>query len=65
MLQVGNTLVSLDVIEKEFVCDLSDCFGNCCVFGDSGAPLEESEADMLKKLYPKIKPYLQKQDKKQ
>jgi len=61
MLQIGDTLVSLDVIEKDFYCDLSDCNGNCCVFGDSGAPLEKDEAEALKELYPKIKLYLQKE----
>lgn len=59
MLQIANTLVSLDVLEKEFVCDLPDCHGNCCVFGDSGAPLQDSEAVTLKEIYHKVKPYLQ------
>ena len=44
MIQIDDTLVSLDVIERYFLCDLSKCKGECCVEGDSGAPLEDSEA---------------------
>lgn len=58
MLQIDNTIISLDVLEKNFVCDLSKCKGNCCVYGDSGAPLTQEEADMLENLYPRIKPFL-------
>ena len=58
MLQIGDTLISLDVIEKEFVCDIPKCLGKCCEHGDSGAPLEKKEARLLKKEYPKIEPYL-------
>jgi hypothetical protein len=58
MLQVGNTLVSLDLIEKQFVCNLSKCKGACCVQGDSGAPLEDEEVELLESEYPKVKPYL-------
>jgi hypothetical protein len=45
MIELDNTLVSLDVIEKKFVCDLSKCKGCCCIEGDSGAPLEDDEID--------------------
>jgi hypothetical protein len=58
MLQIGNTLVSLDLIEKKFVCRLSACKGACCVQGDSGAPLEDDELKMLDDAYPLVKPYL-------
>ena len=43
MIQIDNTLVSLDVLERQFLCDLSHCKGICCVEGDSGAPLLEEE----------------------
>lgn len=58
MLQIGNTLVSLDLIEKHFVCNLARCKGACCVQGDSGAPLEEDELHQLDEAYPNVKPYL-------
>lgn len=44
MLQIKDTLVSLDLIEKYFVCDLDACLGACCIEGDAGAPLAEGEA---------------------
>ncbi len=58
MLQIGEILISDDVIEKEFVCNLDKCKGACCVEGDYGAPLDEDELDILKEVYPEVKPYL-------
>jgi hypothetical protein len=58
MFAIGNTVVSEDLLEKNFICDLERCKGACCVKGDSGAPLEKKEAQMLEKIYPYIKPYL-------
>lgn len=61
MLQIENTIVSLDLIESKFVCDLARCKGACCVLGDSGAPLEDDEVGIIKKIYPKLIPYLRKE----
>jgi len=58
MLLHENTLVSLDLLEKEFVCNLSACKGACCVEGDSGAPLELSEIEILKDNIEQIKPFM-------
>lgn len=58
MLQIGNTLVSLDLVEKFFCCDLDACLGVCCIEGDAGAPLADSEDKALKTLMPRIKPHL-------
>lgn len=58
MIQIDDTIVSLEVLQEEFVCDLSACKGACCVEGDSGAPLEEEELDILAQDFPNIKPYL-------
>lgn len=58
MFQLGNTIVSEDVLEKEFVCNLSACHGACCVDGDAGAPLTEDETKILEQIYPKVKPLL-------
>jgi hypothetical protein len=58
MLQIQGTLVSLDVIEKKFCCDLSKCKGACCIEGDSGAPLTDEEVDLIEQEYPKFKEYL-------
>lgn len=54
MIQIDDTLVSLDVIEQHFLCDLSHCKGECCVEGDSGAPLEKEEEEELKKALPEV-----------
>ena len=43
MLIIQDKLVSDDVIEKNFICNLNACKGACCVQGDSGAPLEQEE----------------------
>jgi hypothetical protein len=58
MLQIGNTIISDDLAEKKFCCDLEKCKGACCIYGDSGAPLEDHEVDILMKIYPKITRYL-------
>ena len=58
MLLHENTLVSLDVIEEEFVCNLSACKGECCVEGEFGAPLDEEEIAIIDKELPNILPYL-------
>jgi hypothetical protein len=58
MIEHRGTLVSEDLFEKRFVCDLNACKGACCVAGESGAPLEPEEAELLKELWPKIKPYI-------
>jgi hypothetical protein len=64
MIEIGRTLVSDDVVEKQFVCDLNACKGACCVHGDSGAPLESGEEQVLEAIYPAIEPYLTDKGKK-
>lgn len=58
MLKVGEVLVSDDIRDREFVCNLQKCKGACCVEGDSGAPLEAGEREILEDIYPAVKPYL-------
>lgn len=58
MIIIQDTLVSEDVLEENFVCDLNACKGACCVEGDSGAPLELDELDKLEEVYEEVKPYL-------
>lgn len=58
MIQIDDKLISEDLFEEEFVCNLSKCKGACCVEGDIGAPLEKEEAAILDSIYEKIKPYL-------
>lgn len=61
MLQINDTLVSLDIIEKKFCCDIKFCKGACCIEGDSGAPLEQTEVLQIEKHIERIKPYLQRE----
>jgi hypothetical protein len=61
MLQIQGTLISLDVIEKKFCCDLSKCKGACCVEGDSGAPLTIEEVDIIEEEYEHFKPYMREE----
>ncbi len=54
MVHIGDYLVSLDLFEEKFICDLEKCHGNCCVFGDAGAPLNDDEAELLESIYNKF-----------
>ncbi len=58
MFQIGKTLISEEILETAFVCDLKSCKGACCVEGTSGAPLQSEELDVLEEIYPKVRPYL-------
>lgn len=58
MIAIGRTLVSEDLLEKKFVCDLNACKGECCVAGDSGAPLDEDELKVLESIFDKVRPYM-------
>ena len=58
MIALGHTLVSEDVFDKKSVCDLNACKGECCVAGDSGAPLNKNELKVLDSVYPLVKPYM-------
>ncbi|MCX6257479.1 MAG: DUF3109 family protein [Bacteroidia bacterium] len=58
MLQIDQTIVSPDIIEKKFCCDLDSCKGICCVLGDSGAPLLPDEAEILEFIYDDVKEFL-------
>ena len=58
MIAIENTLVSDEILENAFVCDLNKCKGECCVAGDMGAPLDLDELPVLDAIYETIKPYL-------
>ena len=54
MLQIQDTLVSLDLIEQFFCCDLDACLGQCCIEGDAGAPVTEAECESIRRVLPQV-----------
>jgi hypothetical protein len=63
MIQIGEKIISRELFENHFICHLEKCEGNCCVFGDSGAPLEAEEADSLATDMEKILPSMRAEGK--
>ena len=55
MIIVGETLISEEIFDEYFVCDLNACKGACCVEGESGAPLEQDEISQLEEAYEATK----------
>jgi hypothetical protein len=61
MLEIGKTIVSFDLITSKFTCNLAVCKGACCITGDSGAPVEPGEAEILDEIFPALRPYLREE----
>jgi len=62
MITIDKTIISDELLEKKFVCDLEKCKGACCVKGEiGGAPLEENELNILDEIYEKVKPYMEQE----
>ncbi len=58
MIIVQDKLVSDDLVEQQFVCNLAACKGACCWEGDYGAPLDAAELAVLDAIYDRVKPFL-------
>lgn len=58
MILIDDVLISSDVVEKNFVCNLEKCKGACCWEGDFGAPLEKEEIRTIKEIMPIMESYL-------
>lgn len=65
MIEIGRTILSDDVFEKHFVCDILKCKGACCIEGDSGAPLTDDEALMIELEYSNFENYLPEKHKRE
>jgi hypothetical protein len=63
MIVIDDILISNEIIEEQFVCDLEKCKGGCCVDGDAGAPLEDQELKELRAAYEAVLPYLSQESK--
>lgn len=59
MIEIDDKILSIDLFEKHFVCDIANCFGECCIEGDSGAPLTLEEVEEVKKSFQIVKKYLE------
>lgn len=58
LIEVDDKVVSTQIFERKFVCDLNACKGACCVEGDAGAPLTMEEIDLIEEDLEAIKPYM-------
>ncbi len=58
MIAIENVLISDEIVESQFVCDLDKCKGGCCEDGDAGAPLTKEELDFVNNNYDTVKPYM-------
>lgn len=58
MILIQEILISEEIVTEHFACHLSRCKGACCVEGDYGAPIEQSELSIMKGILEKVKPYL-------
>ncbi len=65
MIEVGNVILSDDIKDEFFVCNLERCKGACCVEGDLGAPLTEEELDIMDSIQQKVLPYLSVKGRKE
>ncbi len=58
MIILGQTLLSDELYDEQFVCDLARCGGGCCVEGDAGAPLLEEETFILAEIAGRVVPFM-------
>ena len=64
IIEIGDILVSEDVVTEYFACDYPVCKGCCCIIGDSGAPLAEEEPELLEAAYPVFSPLMSPEGRK-
>ncbi len=63
MIQIDDKVLSIDLFRKKYICDISKCHGECCYEGDSGAPLDDDETQILEDIYPIIEPLLTQRER--
>lgn len=61
LVEIDDKIVSTQIFERKFVCDLNACKGACCIEGDAGAPLTLEEVDILEDTLEVIKPYMREE----
>jgi hypothetical protein len=58
IVELDDKLISTEIFDRKFVCDLNACKGACCVEGDAGAPLKREEVAILERILPEVKPFM-------
>lgn len=58
LVEIGDKVISTQIFEQKFVCDLNACKGACCIEGDAGAPLKREEINEIKDNLDNIKKYM-------
>lgn len=64
MIVIDTIYISDEVVEEQFVCNLSQCKGGCCIDGDAGAPLTKEEMNEVKEAFEHVRPLLTEEGKK-
>lgn len=54
MIQIDDTIISIDCLSEKFCCDLDACAGTCCIEGDAGAPVDLDEVEELEAALPVV-----------
>ncbi len=61
-LEIDNVFINREVVETNFTCDLSKCKGACCTMeSEYGAPITQTEIDIIDNILPEIIKYLPKE----
>jgi len=60
--EIGNVLISDEVWQTRFGCNLEACLGCCCKYGDLGAPISEEEETTIRDYLDKVAPILSRQN---
>lgn len=58
MIEIGDTLISTAIFSEQFVCDIANCHGDCCIEGDGGAPVKDEEIPQIETALPAAMPYM-------
>ena len=58
LVEIQDKIVSTQIFERQFVCDLTACKGACCIEGDGGAPLTKDEVQIIEENLPQILPFM-------
>lgn len=58
LVEIEDKIISAQIFERQFVCDLSACKGACCIEGNGGAPVTKEEVAIIEAHLDKILPFM-------